>query len=1077
MSRRTARSFVALEKASPNSIAGMRPGGVPGGISPLVSSYDQWTFGTQSGAQLPRPQDLFTDGAFGPMTPINAMPIDMPNEASGEPDPRRTQYQVGWNMPVGIPGSEGIKLVNFQTLRGYADLASIPRACIDGRIREIVGLGFDIGPTKTAEKAMQGSDALRIDFEERRKELLSFFLDGPGPDRSYDSPYDTFESWYTSLLEDILVIDAAAIYLRPARKKGKGVMGSNIASLDLIDGSTVRPLYSLSGGRPPAPSPAYQQYIWGVPRVDLTTMILEEDLAALGEPFGRFSQSQMMYLRWHQRNWTPYGFSPLEKVILPAAISFARQQMQLEFFTEGSTPNLFVVPGSDLINTRRDIQMLQNSLNAIAGDTGWKQKIVVLPPNSKTETLKPYPQADQFDEWVTTQITMGWGYTPIDIGVAPKVAAMQSPAASKQMSQAASENSDDRWLVPFMLWQKSAIFNKIIQGYFGQHDMEVVFPGLQEGVDADAELNRHVTKIHNALESVDEARVALKHEPWGQPETSIPLVFTATGASPLGTQVAAAAATDEAAIHQTTAPPPTQGDDTPPEPQKPSGAEGSSSNGDQSVEDEADTPAHAAAVATQEPNKPATKILNELDLLKRLLNKGKALDEFEARDIPDEVMKSVAALLPHGIDTAIAHGVSMVEAARKRNRREQHVNAQIPVVASVLMDHAKQLRDGKSTVSTFVKETGAALLTAYLAVSTLATSEAAGDLGGSLLLSQSDLTASAHNRLASQIGWLQNLAGTIISMGLADKAISAIRSRLGLYGQSLRAHYEQTYGQTALKTAPKSVIKWHTLEDGVVCSLCEDRDGETYTSDTLPGWPGDGGFGELCEGGPNCRCTVTFEHPEGTVLDTGENTLRQMHGPFGQNEVATGTQKPWAPERREQWAANRETFANSLPSDVLPGETSSVQSRAQARDAIRLALSQATHVQPEDVPASAVAALVPSSQKSKTKPHTLYPMPIAAGVIVVRGDTGQILLDQRLITDQLEPGKWEFPGGHLKPGETARQGAVREWQEETGLTLEGGEFVASYRPSDKYVGFVYRIASPDASSTVTDTAKETAAES
>lgn len=61
---------------------------------------------------------------------------------------------------------------------------------------------------------------------------------------------------------------------------------------------------------------------------------------------------------------------------------------------------------------------------------------------------------------------------------------------------------------------------------------------------------------------------------------------------------------------------------------------------------------------------------------------------------------------------------------------------------------------------------------------------------------------------------------------------------------------------------------------------------------------------------------------------------------------------------------------------------------------------------------------------------------LGVGAFVVRDD--EILLVQR---DQ-EPGKgeWAIPGGRVHPGESLRAAAEREIFEETGVTIEVGEF-------------------------------------
>lgn len=49
-------------------------------------------------------------------------------------------------------------------------------------------------------------------------------------------------------------------------------------------------------------------------------------------------------------------------------------------------------------------------------------------------------------------------------------------------------------------------------------------------------------------------------------------------------------------------------------------------------------------------------------------------------------------------------------------------------------------------------------------------------------------------------------------------------------------------------------------------------------------------------------------------------------------------------------------------------------------------------------------------------------------------DNEKLLVVKRSENDDLYPGAWEFPGGHLEEGETLKQGLKRELQEEIGLT-------------------------------------------
>jgi 8-oxo-dGTP pyrophosphatase MutT (NUDIX family) len=59
-------------------------------------------------------------------------------------------------------------------------------------------------------------------------------------------------------------------------------------------------------------------------------------------------------------------------------------------------------------------------------------------------------------------------------------------------------------------------------------------------------------------------------------------------------------------------------------------------------------------------------------------------------------------------------------------------------------------------------------------------------------------------------------------------------------------------------------------------------------------------------------------------------------------------------------------------------------------------------------------------------------MPRIAGVVLLRAD-GAALLQHRDDKPGLpEAGRWVFPGGHCEPGEPCREGARREFREETG---------------------------------------------
>lgn len=916
-------------------------------VSPLVQSYQQFDVNRPYGPALPRTPDAFTSGMFGPLSPIVPMVIDKPREDSGRPAPRRWQYPVGWNLPVGTPGTEGIKMTTFATLRSLADMYSVVRTCIDKRIAELVALDWDIVPTAEADRAMRGDSDKRTDWDKRRAQVIDFFT-SPDSDRA---KYPTFESWLSALLEDLFVLDAVALHLHPPRRPNSGPFHSDLASLDLLDGSTIRPLLNMHGSTPRPPDVAYQQYIWGVPRVDLSSVVQGVDVEGMtDQKVAEYRADQLMYLRFKARNWTPYGFSPVEASLLPISIGLARQQFQWDYFQDGSIPGQFVVPG-DSVTTPQQIRELQDALNALAGDIGAKHRIIVLPPGSKADAQKSPELTDQFDEWVLSLVTMLFQLTPMDIGITPRARAMMSPEGGRQMAMTNSTQGNQTRVKPITTWLKAVLFDYIIQNVFGQDDMEWSWGITATGENAEQELDMTVQKVQNGILSIDEARISQGEAPWGLPESSVPIVWTGTGPVLLSSigQAAAQPAIPGDVRHQITAPKPAN-----PGPKLPMPLAAN-------PEDEG-TPAHTAATRLPntagphpEPAKDTAEtdkaiLQAELQKLTRYLRKGKPIDRFVSKVLTDQQLQQGQQPADNG-DTAAAVAAVAAAAliAQSVARRAAAVSSVATQVADTIGQLVNRYRNGDIAYPTAVDQGVAALTDGYRTSMADGTRHAADDSGLAVI----NINHEAETRGEAQRGYITRLLGA--GDAATPARLEAMASRFDLYGATLTGAYNSAYGTTIRQGAPDRRIVWR-LGETEHCPLCLARDKEEYTFDTLPGWPGDGGFGgPLCEGGPSCGCWLEFVENNQTV-DIGTNTQRPDSVQY------YAEQNDRIASARAQAAEDRRRFLSTIPGDAA--------ARAAARDDVRQQLSAIANrmirqsggypgvtVEPTDIPADLVAAL------------------------------------------------------------------------------------------------------------------------
>jgi 2'-5' RNA ligase len=933
--RNVARALRPVTKAGPG---GARQGAVPQMGQPYVGSVSPFAMESQPGGSwanayggfLPRPPDAFTQGAFGPFQPIYPVPVDAPpSEDAQRAEPRRWQYEVGYNLPVGQPGSEGLKLADFGTLKTLADLYSVARACIQLRKAEVRGLEWDITPTKEASKAMRGDKAAMKDFGSRRGEAVKFF-NKPDPD------YFTWNTWLDALLEQIFVFDALALLIQPkwSRGTGKGLLGSDLDSLQLISGPTIRPLLDMRGGKPRPPAPAYQQYLYGVPRSDLMTVVTGRDLeesGLTGSQWTQFRGDQLLYIPMEPRRETPYGFPPIERALIPVMAGLQKQAYQLDFFREGTVPAVYISPGGANSNlTPNQIRELQDALNAIAGDPAYKHKILVLPADSKVMPQKPIEIADQFDEIVMNQVCMAFDIQPMELGIMPKVSTTASTGAANQMAKATA-NMHERKATKPLLKFLADIFDYILQDVCGQEDMQFTFEGLEEDEDEETLTTLLASQINVGLRSVDEGREALGLQPWSLPETSDPLWGTPTGAVPLGQ------------IGQQGEPAPGQQ----PNANNPATNAPGAQQGQAKPGNAGQSPGHDAAEASTQ-SKPSAPAGSGAASSSKPASGGSS---------SQPAKKGTAA--------------QIAKAASHQSRRDEHVAAATGALADRLREVATSFERGEVTAPHALDTAVAALAAGYRRVMTDAARHARSDHPVTAVKDEGDdayeyvdpsVESAATQRAEGQRTYLMGLLMTLAS----GKSVDDLSSRLDLYTRSLNTAYNVAYGQTVQADHPHYEVIWH-LGVAEHCKLCIDRDGKVFTFDSLPGWPGDGGFGGMgavCLGGPNCHCSLEYRQPGAESL-YGHNTQRPDSVGYYRQQLDDIT------AAREQAAAAREDFLGSIPAAPAMRASTRDQIRRELADLQNRQIRQSggypgVSVEPLDIAAADVAALVPDWAKSRS---------------------------------------------------------------------------------------------------------------
>ena len=465
---------------------------------------------------------IYPSVPFGPSNPLTPTAIN-PVREDGRPDPRRYEFPVAWNVFVTEQ-----RLVPWRTLRVAADQIDILRRCVEILKAKICGLDWDITLTESASEAItanNGKDHLRAMSQAREQytpDIVRMREFWSQPDRINGL---SFDDWLAMALEEILVLDAWAVYPHPDMK-------GDLHSFEILDGSTIKPLLDDRGMRPLAPFPAFQQILYGFPRGEFT--------ATSDDPTqdGNFSADELIYLRRNHRTWTPYGYSPVERSLPLADLYIRRQQWLRAEFTDGVLPDMMFLANENFGNTPELLRAWENIFNDdLAGQTEQRKRARIIPdgltPHETTNAAEKFKA--EFDEYVIKGIAGHFGILPTELGLTPK-----SGLGGKGHQEGEAETAAEIGVGPLVQWLETQLSHMSYKFLGMPRELKFTFSGGRSGETAEDAKRRDVEN-RGGQRTLNESRADLGLPLIDSPLADAPMVVAGTGVyfmTPAGVVVA-----------------------------------------------------------------------------------------------------------------------------------------------------------------------------------------------------------------------------------------------------------------------------------------------------------------------------------------------------------------------------------------------------------------------------------------------------------------------------------------------------------------------------------------------------------
>lgn len=406
------------------------------------------------------------------MSPQQPLPPQTQDSAG-----RQYDYPVAYNINY-LPRAD--RKIKFPRLKELSTNCGVLRTVIERQKDLLESFDWNVKPRET----QPGKRAAATDPDIQAIEAFLRY-----PDKIHD-----WAQWLRALLEQVFVLDALSIYRRRDR-------GGRPFAFELIDGATIRMLIDGQGRRPMAPDAAYQQILKGVPAVD-------------------YSTDELLYWPKNVRADNPYGYPPVEQIIDYVETFIERAKSQKSYFTEGNIGDgLFSGPAEWKVDQIKAWQGYWDSI--FSGNVQMRRKGWWVPNGTKFEQIKQPPLKDDFDEWLARIVCFAFSTSPQPF--------IKQVSRGNQESQ--QEVAEEGGVATYMAFVKRVV-DRLIAEDFQRPDLEFVWSEDRE-FDPLVSAQIEDMRLKNGSLVLDEVRDRNGEDPLPNGMGKMPLIYTATGATPL----------------------------------------------------------------------------------------------------------------------------------------------------------------------------------------------------------------------------------------------------------------------------------------------------------------------------------------------------------------------------------------------------------------------------------------------------------------------------------------------------------------------------------------------------------------